>query len=197
MSKSKGLITDIKAKYKAVLGDLEQLELACDMYFDDESIIKRCINTALSSAEAAFLSSKNLMLIYPKESGDVIFQSKEPWKCEKEDPGLYLLLPPLVSKHNKNKSGCDGKAIRNLVWELLKDKQDQPFGYSEITFVFHIALNDAVPDFDNVEIKSLLDSLQGIALKNDTMLDYELHAYGCIDKKSYTELWIFPKEKGC
>ena len=185
-------------KYKAALGDLELLKGILECGYD-EDIIMGCINKAVSSSEVAFLSAKNIMKYYPKEKLHLGFNRNGNWKCEKSKNGIHFVLPPMVSKHNKNKAAADGKAIRNLVFEMIeKEHFNMPFAFCEITFCFHIGQNgkDPVPDFDNLDIKSFIDSLQGSILKNDTVLDYELHAYGVEDKNSFTEVWIFEAEKG-
>lgn len=190
----------IKAKYKAAWGDLELLKGALDSGASQE-ILQSCINKVLSSSEVAFLAAKNLMKYSQSEKENGVFFNDGPWFCEQTQKGVHFVLPPMVSKHNKNKAAADGKAIRNLTFELLNKSCDisKLFSFCEISFVFHvgrIGAQDAIPDFDNLDIKSFIDSLQGILIKNDTVLNYDLHAYGVEDTKSFTEVWVIEAEKG-
>ena len=123
-------------------------------------------------------SNKNMVIM------ELLFYAALPyviWKFGREPLGDYVAM--LLS------------TIPGFIYTIYRFIKDKQFNVTGVFILASLLLSTTVDLLSGSAEQMIWNGVYlGLFF---TMLYYELHAYGCIDKKSYTELWIFPKEKGC
>lgn len=171
-----------------------------------ETVLSRTVNQAITENEVSYLyirpiTSRAWNSIKGLDGFKTLSQDPDQPKyqlIETED-GYELTLPPLISKHTKNRCLSDGMAIRKLVTELFeeykieKGQSPQVFCRAVLEFTHFVAeskLGYAAPDPDNLDIKAVIDTLQNKLIRNDTVLDITLIQKGMVAPVSYTRLAV-------
>lgn len=191
---AKELVLSVKSRFKNALSDLENLENTLSNYWDDDEQIAKNINKFLSSTETAFLKAKNVMSFYPDICKEQYACDYSPWTVTYKNGEYLFTLPPMVSKRNAKRAAADGKVLKAIVSGLCSELDiNEPFEKAQIEvtfFVNKITADDAVPDFDNVDLKAVIDAFQGKLIKNDTALDYVLICKGTVSDESKTTVLV-------
>lgn len=191
-------IKELKKKHQEGLNLLQQMSLV--FFLTPEDLKKRAGNY-ISSVEELFLSSKKLLYLPDETDGEdeEIEVPKDPFYSLAGNEGVYVLTTyPLRSKQYKDKKRKDGKVIYYQVKELIEDfiirnGFIKPFSKAEIHFTHYIPEQDIawrVPDPDNLEIKYLLDALQGYLITDDSLLNLRIIQEGEVGEKAYTKVVI-------
>ncbi|MEY8369058.1 hypothetical protein AALA24_09840 [Anaerovoracaceae bacterium 42-11] len=169
------------------------------------------VEKILPKNEAVFLRTKRLSALLNVENS---FSGKPDWyivhgkpedfpaKLVMHDEGHYeFLLPPLSGKKIKDKNVSDGKAIHYLIMYLIREyekENPQIKMMSRPTILFeHCIKKDAAsyaPDPDNVEVKSVLDSLQNYFYENDSVLDITIIQAGRLSEFDHTKVHILAQK---
>lgn len=164
------------------------------------------VNSYLTQNEQNYLLAKNIASFLqgkgerPKPRETLLGKMQDfPAELKKHSDCHYeMILPPLYAKSVKDRFAADGKAIYNIVRFLVKD-YEQSHGQipmlSHPTLIFtHCVLMEKrgkqIPDPDNIDIKSIIDALQGTFYDNDSVLDLNLLITGEISDTAMTRLYI-------
>ncbi len=168
------------------------------------------VEKILQKNEATFLRTKRLSALLKTENN---FSESENWyvthgkpedfpaKLIKHNEEHYeFVLPPLSGKKIKDKNVSDGKAIHYLIMYLIGEHEKENPQIKMMlrpTILFeHCIKKDAAsyaPDPDNVEVKSVLDSLQNYFYENDSVLDITVIQTGRLSEFDHTKVHIISK----
>ena len=120
-----------------------------------------------------------------------------------DEKEFRFVLPPLFSKHySKNKQSIDGRVVTGMIKDMISEYQKAngelpKFGYSKITFRFYAERTPGgkylFPDGDNVNMKKIIDTLQGVFFDNDSLAELEQSVVGIKAEKTYCEVVITGK----
>ena len=109
-----------------------------------------------------------------------------------------FILPPMIRKATRKKHMGVGKALTSsiismlLEYEKLHGEIKKP-EYPVIIISHNVSYDKKrwhVPDIDNLDVKVLIDALQGFLLEDDTLLDLQLYQIGQRKESTYTEVCI-------
>lgn len=199
------LLRAIKKKKEKEVRLLAEIELA--VLHAEEAEADRLVKRFLSANEAGFLCGKEA--VYARQSMKTEYEPPawflrgRPEGCPSSlarisDSHFKFVLPPLTGKKTTEKAYRDGCAIHYLVTYLLQQYEsrnglvkamERPF----VLFIHHVDDRRKacrVPDPDNLEVKTVIDSLQGYFFENDSVLDITLLHAGKRDDSDYTEVHI-------
>ena len=124
--------------------------------------------------------------------------SSETYELSKTADGYVLMLPPMVSQYKINRRMQEGKAIYFLVLDLVRRFEKEHgrvtcFDRAEISFIHFIDINlpeVSVPDPDNIDIKKVIDALQGSVISEDNLLHLELEHRAYLSSQPHTEVYV-------
>ncbi len=154
-------------------------------------------------SEKLFLRSKALTNF--AAAGEEILPGKEVrifsgdiYELRKIKDGYVLMLPPMVSQYKLNRRMQEGKAIYFLVLDLIKHYEKEHgkiarLDRAEISFIHFIDMNlpeISVPDPDNIDIKKVIDALQGSVISEDNLLHIELIHRAHLSTEPHTEVYV-------
>ena len=117
-------------------------------------------------------------------------------KCAQD--GYVLILPPMVSQYKLNRRMQEGKTIYFLVLDLIKRYEKEQgkisrFDRAGISFIHFIDIDlpeVSVPDPDNIDIKKVIDALQGSVIAEDNLLHLELEHRAYLSSQPHTEVYV-------
>ena len=121
----------------------------------------------------------------------------------KENPCHYVLtLPPMVGKKTTEKKVKEGIALTALVVNLIhtfdvKTGDLEMIEHPVAVFIHHIEKDKAkmfIPDADNLDVKVVLDALQGFLISDDNLAQLTLMQSGIFSDEAFTELHLMDQE---
>lgn len=164
------------------------------------------IRQYVAQSEVLFLSGKklvnyqsmNILSVSGKEKLSVFGNWLDKrYQLKKNGDEYTLILPPMVSQYKLQRRLQEGKAIHLLVLYLIEKYQEDAsleiFPRAEITFKHFIddkMPEISVPDPDNIDIKKVIDTLQGFIIESDNLLHINLHHESFLSDWAHTEIII-------
>lgn len=169
------------------------------------------IKNYVAQSEAFFLRGKRLVN-YP-EKGTLDLYGEENlrifgewadkrYRVERKGDDYFIVLPPMVSQYKKDRRLQEGRAIHCLTLYLLNEyvrkNSIDVFDRAEITFHHFIDVNapeTSCPDADNIDIKKVIDTMQGLIIKTDNILHLNLSHKAYLSDWAHTEIVVKRLEK--
>ena len=201
------LISSVKDLHY-LIGKIESLKTS--FWAPESDAYYKQIRSFLARYEQSFLRAKNL-ICYNRFLNDALpqidplnlkgegmdFQSK----LQALPNGGYLYtLPPMQNKRTLEKSKYEASLLQHTMLLLHKNFEEEngrltPLDNPVVIFVHHIDLTLGkvfIPDADNLDVKTAIDSLQNYLIKNDTLRDISQMQFGMDDNTVFTELYVLP-----
>lgn len=158
----------------------------------------------VSKSEKIFLKSKGLVNLTaceneePKEQGVTREYFADEYYLKKSGDSYVLILPPMVSQYKLERRMQEGKAIYFLTLDLIKNYERnvgklEIFDRACITFYHFVDINlpeISVPDPDNIDIKKVIDALQGSIITSDNLLHINLAHKAYLSPYPHTEIYV-------
>lgn len=198
-------VKKIKTQELSELNYIEYIHQEFREQDDYEELMTKTLNSLLSKNENSYVMTRPISS-YAWEKIDGLDEFKKLFPAEgqpeygirKIENGYELTLPPLISKQYAKKTNVDGKAIQATIRYLIKQYEGEhgeiiPFAKATLIFTHHVAENKlgyAIPDPDNLDIKSCIDALQGRFIECDNLMSISLIQRGEISSQSYTVLTL-------
>ena len=175
------ILTD-ESQYRKVLDDI------WDLY---DSVLMESYEVRSMSLEKVRKSSVS---ISEKDLGGIIVKDLQ--------EGIELYLPRLLPNKKKisDKNGDINlfkTRLYNAVNFFVEKNKNAVFFASKVDIVIHQYFKSpaSVKDYDNCDIKQLIDVVAAFFMKDDSPIEYNLHMYGDIDgQDNYTIVKIVPEE---
>ncbi len=186
----KRLSLDYEYIREDILSDEEQYRKVID---DIWSIYDAVIAESYNKQKESINKVSKIKLI-DDDKGGIIFTRTE--------NGVEIFFPRLLPNKKKlaDKNG-DIELFKRRLHAAAKDFSEKPDGHifftskTDITIHQFYKRKSGVKDYDNCDIKQVIDTITMFFMPDDSPLEYNLHMYGDLDgKENYTIISI-EKEK--
>lgn len=191
---------------------IDRLKQLAKEYPQSSKELHAKIRTYVAQSEIFFLSGKKLINFIEHESLKISAEQKlhiygkwmdNRYSLKKIERGYLFILPPMTSQYKRERRLQEGRAIYEMVLYLIDEFQKEEslecFSDADITFRHYIDRNlpeISVPDADNVDIKKVIDAMQGFIIKSDNLLHLNLSHEGFLSDWAHTEIYVKERKKG-
>lgn len=196
-------ISEIKKRKQNELNILSKIEVFLNENIGQKDAdIDSLLNIFLAKTEQNFLYQKGLHF-YEKgqKLSDVlseeIYGQNDYFKSTFSvinSSHYAFILPPMVSKRTQKSYLGNSKFVRYTIKNLIKNQSKTSkiniIKSPVLVFIHHIKDSNFIPDADNLDVKSAIDTLQNIIIENDTLTDIMLIQFGVFSQSEYTEFHI-------
>ena len=198
-------VLDACKKYqKDIDRGIEKLEIFLAENQEDKA--SETLDEISNVAEKSLWFIKGLSVALSQKEGiteaDIISKMKLPEavSVKRDEFGIVFTLPQLTGKSTTKRRYMDGKIISSYVTALLDRNADivKKVETPVLVFEHHINPKEGLSrsvDPDNMDVKAVIDALQGTVIEDDNALAISLMHIGVKDETSFCKLHIFPRRR--